>query len=152
MICASLVLLQIMFAVHRFAQGAEGKVLKMDRPLAAGGFLSLTGPLAPRVVVAADAADFEEKGRGSAAGCVEGLHRFAQGATAPAALRVADCLSGNAYKVSVTDSPFCVIWHDRHSADWLAALASPYPASPDFPLFRGQNRFLCFPAETWLHG
>ena len=24
-------------------------------------------------------------------GCVEGLHRFAQGATAPAALRVADC-------------------------------------------------------------
>ena len=32
MICASLVLLQIMFAVHRFVQGAEGKVLKMDRP------------------------------------------------------------------------------------------------------------------------
>jgi len=29
-----------------------------------------------------------KKGRGSAAGCVEGLHRFAQGATAPAALRV----------------------------------------------------------------
>lgn len=25
------------------------------------------------------AADFKEKGRGSAAGCVEGLHRFAQG-------------------------------------------------------------------------
>ena len=42
MICASLVLLQIMFAVHRFAQGAEGKVLKIDRHLAAGGFLSLT--------------------------------------------------------------------------------------------------------------
>ena len=81
-----------------------------------------------------------KKGRGSAAGCVEGLQRFAQGATAPAALRVADCLSGNAYKVSVTDSPICVIWHDRHSADWLAALASPYPASPDFLLFRGQNK------------
>ena len=64
----------------------------------------------------------------------------AQGATAPAALRVADCLSGNAYKVSVTDLPFCVIWHDRHSADWLAVLASPYPATPDFPLFRGQNK------------
>ena len=42
-------------------------------------------------------------------------------------------LCGNAYKVSVTGSPFCVIWHDRHSADWLAALASPYPALPDFP-------------------
>ena len=38
--------------------------------------------------MAADAADFKEKGGGSAAGCVEGLHRFAQGATAPAALRV----------------------------------------------------------------
>ena len=52
------------------------------------------------------------------------VHRFAQGATAPAALRVADCLSGNAYKVSVTDSPFCVIWHDTHSADWLATFAT----------------------------
>ena len=28
----------------------------------------------------------------------------------------------------------------NNSADWLAALASPYPASPDFPLFRGQNK------------
>ena len=26
---------------------------------------------------------------------------------------------------SVTDLLFCVIWHDKHSADWLAALASP---------------------------
>ena len=25
----------------------------------------------------------------------------------------------------------------NNSADWLAALASPYPAAPDFPLFRG---------------
>ena len=83
MICASLVLLQIMFAVHRFAQGAEGKVLKMDRPLAAGGFLSLTGPLAPRVVVAADAADFKEKGRGFAAGCVEGLCSLRSGGDGP---------------------------------------------------------------------
>ena len=41
---------------------------------------------------------------------------------------------------SVTDSPFCVIWHDKHSADWLAALASPYPASPDFPRKRGKNK------------
>ena len=49
-------------------------------------------------------------------------------------------LRGNAYKVSVTGFTFSVIWHDKHSADWLAALASPYPASPDFPLFRGQNK------------
>ena len=31
------------------SEGYKGKVLRMDRPLA-GGFLSLTGPLAPRVV------------------------------------------------------------------------------------------------------
>ena len=40
----------------------------------------------------------EDCGRLTAAGCV----RFAQGATAPSALKVADCPSGNAYKVSVT--------------------------------------------------
>ena len=34
----------------------KGKVLKMDGP-SAQGFLGLTGPLAPRVAVAADAAD-----------------------------------------------------------------------------------------------
>ena len=37
--------------------------------------------------------------------------------------RVVDCPSGDGYKISVTDSPFCVIWHDRHYGDWLAALA-----------------------------
>ena len=82
----------------------------------------------------------KERGAASAAGCVEGLHRFAQGATAPAALRVVDCPSGNTYKVSVTGLAFSVIWHDKHSADWLAALATPYPAAPDFPLCRGQNK------------
>ena len=43
-------------------------------------------------------------------------------------------------KVSVTGFAFYVIWHEKHPADWLAALASPYPASPEFPLFRGQNK------------
>ena len=47
--------------------------------------------------------------------------------TGPSAPRVADCPSGNAYEVSVTDLPFSVIWHEKHSADWLAALATPYP-------------------------
>ena len=32
-------------------------------------------------------------------------------------------LTGDEHKVSVTDLPFCVIRYDRHSADWLAALA-----------------------------
>ena len=49
-------------------------------------------------------------------------------------------LSGDEHEVSVTGFTFSVIWHDRHSADWLAALATPYPAAPDFPLCRGQNK------------
>ena len=51
--------------------------------------------------------------------------------------------SGDEYEVSVTDSPFCVIWHDRHSADWLAVLASPYPASPDFHLKVKRLTMIC---------
>ena len=74
--------------------------------------------------------------------CRRVVVRFAQGATSPAALRVVDCPSGDEYKVSVTGLAFCVIWHDKHSADWLAALATPYPAVPDFPLCRGQNKTL----------
>ena len=66
----------------------------------------------------------------------------AQGFLSLTALWAEGCgiaLSGDEYKVSVTDLPFCVICYDKHFADWLAALASPYPAAPDFPLFRGQN-------------
>ena len=48
-------------------------------------------------------------------------------------------LTGDEYEVSVTDSPFCVIRYDKHSADWLAALASPYPATPDCPRLRGKG-------------
>ena len=85
-----------------FAMGLHGhtfgvRVLKMDRP-AAGGFLGLTGPLAPRV---------------------------------------ADCPSGDAYKVSVTGFTFSVICHENNSADWLAALATPYPGCAGLPPLQG---------------
>ena len=33
--------------------------------------------------------------------------------------------SGNAYKVSVMGLAFCVIWHDKHSGNWLTAFATP---------------------------
>ena len=51
-------------------------------------------------------------------------------------------LSGDEHEVSVTGLAFYVIWYDKHSADWLAALASPYPAAPDFPPSGGQNKSL----------
>ena len=34
-------------------------------------------------------------------------------------------LSGDEHEVSVTGFTFSAIWHDRHSADWFAALATP---------------------------
>ena len=49
-------------------------------------------------------------------------------------------LTGDEYKVSVTGFAFSVIGLDWHPADWLAALATPYPVPPDFPLCRGQNK------------
>ena len=65
------------------------------------------------------------------------------GLTGPLAPRVVDCPSGNAYEVSVTDLPFSVIWHEKHSADWLAALAFPYPALPDFHLKVKRLTMIC---------
>ena len=85
----------------------------MDGP-SAQGFLSLTGPLAPRV---------------------------------------ADCPSGNTYKVSVTGLAFYVIGHDWHSADWLAALASPYPGCAGLPPVQGEewvSMLSCRGMAPWL--
>ena len=58
----------------------KGKVLKMDGP-SAQGFLSLTAFQADGCG-GGSAADYKKRGAAFAAGCIEGLHRFAQGATA----------------------------------------------------------------------
>ena len=42
---------------------------------------------------------------------------------------------------SVTGLAFYVIWHDKHSADWLTAFATPYPAVPDFSTGKRVTRF-----------
>ena len=97
------------------------KVLKIDRPFRAGGFLSLTGPWGPRVVVAASP-QIKKRGAASAAGCVEGLRKKvlridgsfrAQGflsLTGPLAPRVADCRSAAMLiKSALRDLLFCVI-------------------------------------------
>ena len=44
--------------------------------------------------------------------------------TGPLSPRVVVSPLGDEYKVSVTDSPFCIIWYDRHSGDWLIAFAT----------------------------
>ncbi len=48
-------------------------------------------------------------------------------------------LSGDEYKVSVTDSPFCVIWHDKHYVDQPPPVAFPplVPYGTTFPLRSG---------------
>ena len=48
-------------------------------------------------------------------------------------------LCGNAYKVSVTGFTFSVIWHENNSADWLAALATPYPGCAGLPPVQGEE-------------
>ena len=79
------------------------------------------------------------------------VHRFAQGATAPAALRVADCRSAAMLiKSALRDLLFCVIWHDKHSGHWLAALVTKgghiFPrAKPGLHVFpRSKARLLGF--------
>ena len=90
-------------------------------------------------------------GRLTAAGCVEGLcrDRFLglTGLMGRRVLKFDGPLArglwyrpqGDEYKVSVTGLAFYVIWHEKHSADWFTAFASPFPAARDFPRKREQN-------------
>ena len=79
-------------------------------------------------------------GRLSAAGCVS-LRSGSDSGFAAEGCGLPLC--GNAYKVSVTGLAFCIIWYDKHSGDWLAALASPYPAAPDFHLKVKRLTMIC---------
>ena len=47
---------------------------------------------------------------------------------------------GDKYR-STGGTPLCFVHHhdSSHSAESAADAATPYPAPPDFPLFRGQN-------------
>lgn len=136
-------------------------VPKGDETAGLGGFLGLTGPMGRRVLKFDGAFGPEGCGGGFAAGCVEGLHRFAQGATAASPLRVADCRSAAMLiKSALRELTFCVIRHDKHSADWLAALATPYPAAPDFSTGKRVTRFsgrfaslrIVFPCHPYAGG
>ena len=75
-------------------------------------------------------------------GCIEGLCSLCSGGDSPIGLKVVDCPSGNDYEVSVTGIAFCYINRAEHSAELATCVATPYPAAPDSPLFRGENRLL----------
>ena len=79
-------------------------------------------------------------GRLSAAGCVS-LRSGSDSACGAEGDGIA--LTGDEYEISVTGLALCVIWHEKHSADWLAALASPYPAAPDFHLKVKRLTMIC---------
>ena len=49
-------------------------------------------------------------------------------------------LSGDEYEVNVTGFTFSVIWQNKHSADWLAALATPYPGCAGLPPMQGAEQ------------
>ena len=100
----------------------------------------MTGPLAPRVVVAASPQILKKRGAAGAAGCVEGLRRFAQRATALRAEGGGIALSGDEFykppsAVTSTSSiiiiltlvhPFATSWPSspkgdaRTLRDWLS--------------------------------
>lgn len=136
-------------------------VPKGDETAGLGGFLGLTGPMGRRVLKFDGAFGPKGCGGGFAAGCVEGLHRFAQGATAASPLRVVvSPLRAMLIKSALRELTFCVIRHDKHSADWLAALATPYPAAPDFSTGKRVTRFsgrfaslrIVFPCHPYAGG
>ena len=49
-------------------------------------------------------------------------------------------LSGDEYKVGVTGLAFCITWHDKHSVIGSLRSPPPFPATPDFPRKREQNK------------
>ena len=79
----------------------------------------MTGPSAPRVVVAASP-QIIKKGRGwrlwTHLRC-EGSEGSEGSKGSKGSKGGGIALSGDEYEVSVTDSPFCVIWHSKHSGD-----------------------------------
>ena len=64
--------------------------------------------------------------------------------TGPLAPRVADCRSAAMLIKSALRDDLAVSYSiNKHSAGWLAALASPYPASPDFHLKVKRLTMIC---------
>ena len=127
-------------AYSKGSKGSEGKVLKMDRP-AAGGFLSLTG-LWPEGCGGGFAAILKKGGAADAAGCVEGLHRFAQGATPPTALRVVDCRRA-AMLIKSALRDWLSVSYGKITILLTGSLRSPPPirAAPDFSTGKRVTRF-----------
>ena len=80
----------------------------------------------------------EGYGRLSAAGYV----RFAQGATAPTALRVVDCRRAARLIKSALRDWLSVSYGMIGTLVISRCAASPYPAAPDFPPSGGQNKTL----------
>ena len=117
----------------------KGKVLKMDGP-SAQGFLSLPG-LRAEGCGGSFAASFIKKGRGWRRGLCRRVASLRSGGNDPSGRGLRYRPEGDEYEVSVTDLPFCIIRHEKHSADWLAALTSPYPAAPDFSTGKRVTRF-----------
>ena len=64
------------------------------------------------------------------------------GAQEATAFRAEGCGGGFAaiFEVSVTGFSFSVIWQNNHSADWLAALATPYPGCAGLPPMQGAEQ------------
>ena len=135
-------------------------VPKGDETAGLGGFLGLTGPMGRRVRKFDGAFGPEGCGGGFAAGCVEGLHRFAQGATAASPLRVADCRSA-AMLIKSALRDWLSVSYGMIGILRIGSLRSPpYPAVPDFSTGKRVTRFsgrfaslrIVFPCHPYAGG
>ena len=136
-------------------------VPKGDETAGLGGFLGLTGPMGRRVLKFDGAFGPEGCGGGFAAGCVEGLHRFAQGATAASPLRVADCRSA-AMLIKSALRDWLSVSYGMIGILRIGSLRSPppYPAVPDFSTGKRVTRFsgrfaslrIVFPCHPYAGG
>ena len=94
----------------------------------------------------------KKRGRGSAAGCVEGLwkkvlkmdgpsaQRFLS-LTGPSAPRVAVLpLCGNAYKVSVTGFTFSIIWYEKQFCGLAHCVRLPLSGCAGLPPVQGEEQ------------
>ena len=135
-------------------------VPKGDETAGLGGFLGLTGPMGRRVLKFDGPSGRGLRWRLRRRLCRRVASLRSGGDSGFAAEGCGLPLCGNAYKVSVTGLAFCVIWHDRYSADWLTAFAIPYPAVPDFSTGKRVTRFsgrfaslrIVFPCHPYAGG
>ena len=97
----------------------------MDRPRGRR-VLKFDGAFGPEGCSGGFAADFEAKGRGSAAGCIEGLCSLRSGGDSPSGLGLWIALTGNEFYNAACGGHVSIEYHNQdyhrpHRLRWMAS-------------------------------